>query len=112
MFGLNITVAIYRASKSQNDMGELIKSWAVSTASAKARRTTVSAKEQESLQAVAGGEATVAESRWFFEAGTDVQLGDRIKYSGSYEKVVGVSDVDEMGHHIEALAVRIEGVTE
>ena len=110
MIGLNSTVDIYRATTAQNDLGEPIKTWAVSSSSVSARIVTVTTREREALRIVGGGEAEVAEYRILFAAGTDVVAGDRIKYSGKYYKVLGVTDIDKMGHHLEALAVHVEGL--
>lgn len=110
MIGLNSTVDVYRATTAPNDLGEPIKTWAVIASDVAARVVTVTTREREALRIVGGSEAEVAEYRVLFAAGTDVVAGDRLKYAGKYYKVLGVTDIDKMGHHLEVLAVHVEGL--
>jgi len=111
MIGLNQLVSVERATETVNDLGEPVKTWATVTAAVQARIISASPLERQGMAAVAGGEHEVATHKILFYSTADVRPGDRVAFLNEYYEILSVEDVDKMGHHKEAWAVYVEGVT-
>lgn len=113
MIGLNIAVDIYRPTTSRTTANEAVESLpGTATYSAVAARFTAAPKtEGKRLEVEAGGEVIVVTDIVLFEASTDVQARDYIKYGGDNYRVLAVEDIDKMGHHLEAWVVHVKGMT-
>lgn len=111
MIGLNQLVTIERATETTNDLGEPIKTWATLASSVQARIITASPLERQGMSVMAGGQHEIATHKILFRSTTDVEPGDRVVFLTQKYRVLSVDDVDKMGHHKEAWATYIEGVT-
>ena len=110
MIGLNQLVSVERATETVNDLGEPVKTWAM-VGAFQARIISASPLERQGMAAVAGGEHEVATHKVLFHSTADVRPGDRVAFLNEYYEILTVEDVDKMGHHKEAWAVYVEGVT-
>lgn len=110
MIGLNQLVSVERATETVNDLGEPVKTW-TAIGTVQARIISASPLERQGMAAVAGGEHEVATHKVLFHSTADVRPGDRVAFLNEYYEILSVEDVDKMGHHKEAWAVYMEGVT-
>ena len=113
MIGLNKTGDIYRPTRAVNSTHEKVETVPATPtyASVACRITAAPRTEGKRITITDSGKATVITEVLLFEAGTDVAVNDLFKYGSDYYRVLAAEDVDQMGHHIEALAVHVKGVT-
>lgn len=111
MIGANTVCDVYRASETVNDYGEPVLTWALLVSSVPCRFVVGDYARRVELQAVAGAQVAVATHMVLLPADTDVVAGDRLERELKQYEVLSADDIDNVGHHIQAHVVRLEGVT-
>ena len=113
MIGLNVTVDVYRPTEAVNEWHEEIetKPGTATASGVAARFTGPPTKDGERLVIEFSGKQVVVTAVVLFHADANVQLGDFLKYDSADYRIVALKDVDEMGHHLETMVVRVQGVT-
>ena len=111
MIGLVSEVDRYIYSNAGNSLGGFNATYAVGTTGIACHFVSLSPREREALRAVGGANAKVADHLIMFEHGTTLAIQDRLKFGSDYYEVLGISDPDEMSHHIEVQVARVQGLT-
>jgi len=113
VIGLNETVDKYRPTQTTNPEGEEVFTWPDSPTESDipCRVVTVSLARKAQMEAIGLHYGDVEAYTFLFEDGKDIATDDKLEYDGEYYRVLTVEDPDKLGHHLEVLAVHVEGIT-
>ena len=113
MLGLNQVCDRYAVTEAENEQGEGVLTWpgTATTSDIPTRNVTVSLADRAHMQAIGEHYGEEVAYVFLFEHGTTWAVDDYIKWGSDFYLVLTVENPDKMDHHLEVLAVHVQGVT-
>ncbi len=109
--GYNLKCDVIRVSFETNEVGDQVESTTVVAENVPCRLASREFFRREHLNVLGGGAVDIASHIAIFPADTDVRTTDRLDVNDKEYEIVWLDDIDQLGHHQEALVKHVGGVT-
>ena len=111
--GLNQVCDRYAATEAENAQREEVLTWpsTATTSNISTRIVTVSLADRAHMQAIGDHYGEEVAYVFLFEYGATWAVDDYVKWGSDFYRVLTVENPDKIGHHLEVLAVYVQGVT-